>query len=210
MNRLSFCACATLLALAFSAPKAHAGLLYDDSSFAGATTINFEDISLGLYASFGSGSVTFEAVNGSILHVLNDGSDSLQPIAVVGVTGTIKVDLSGVDANRIGFDYNVNVSDVYLEVFDENGVKLYDSEDDGIGVMGEGFLGWESNEKIGYVLIHNHGSTFSIDNFKYEYAPLGGGGGLSTPEPGSMLLLGFGAAAVGLGLRRRRKALPKS
>ena len=120
--------------------------------------------------------------------------------SVLAVTGLVRVTFdSEVQVNRVGFDYDASTR-IVLEAYDAGGV-LIGSGPPG-GVVGTGFLGFQSLTSIARVDIHDDACTFAIDNVSYE----AGLSGLHLPEPSSLIiwsLIGLGFAGVGWWRRRR-------
>ena len=125
-------------------------------------------------------------------------SDVSASVLALGVTGLVRVTFdSEVQVNRVGFDYDASTP-IILEAYDAGDV-LIGSGPPG-GLIGTGFLGFQSSTPIARVDIHDDAGTFVIDNVSYE-------AGLShLPEPSSLIiwsLIAFSFAGIGWWRRRR-------
>ncbi|MBD3168385.1 MAG: PEP-CTERM sorting domain-containing protein [candidate division Zixibacteria bacterium] len=111
---------------------------------------------------------------------------------------------------RVDFDNNTNhvelwyssFFDLWLEAYDEHGNLLTYDWGDGIR-RGNAFLEVNTADTdIAYVLIHDHGYFYTIDDFGWEE---GQGGGNPIPEPATVLLMATGLLGIGGIARFARK-----
>ena len=110
---------------------------------------------------------------------------------------------------RVDFDYATNhvelwyttSSDLYLEAYDaSNG--MIDMDTGNYNVWTNDFMEVNSGSfDIAYVLIHDSGNQFTVDDFGWEEGP----GGDPIPEPTTILLLASGLLGLGGISRFRRK-----
>ncbi|MBD3168384.1 MAG: PEP-CTERM sorting domain-containing protein [candidate division Zixibacteria bacterium] len=114
-----------------------------------------------------------------------------------------------IDHIRVDFDnatnhaelwYTASSSGLYLEAYDSNDNML--TSDYGAGNSGSNdFLEVNTADfDIAYVIIHDSGNFFTIDDFGWEES----GGGNPIPEPTTILLMASGLLGMG-GLARFRK-----
>lgn len=184
------------IALSWSAQSA--ALTMDDSDFFDTPTyVDFEsEFPEGGFASQSIGDAVFSSTAGTdTLAILDLGSGS----SLMEITGSMRVDFLN-EAVRVGFDYLAG-SPIYFEAYDAGGTLL--NPGDTGGVTGMGFLGFESTSvPIAWVIIHDTGLTFRIDNLGFDSATLGSL--VPAPEPGAALLFSVGLLTSVAAVRHKR------